>query len=260
MRKTLFLVVAIAASGFTGTAPAASNLGSTAEPVFQGNHLTPDAGGLRLLYCPSESDDPGYRARMAAQLGGTCDYFDTRYSTPSVSFLNGYDAVMTWANYAYFDNVDFGNKLADFVDSGGKVVLGAFCAYTSGNYLAGRIMTDTGTYCPVTGGFNHFSLSMWDGSCATSGVHYGITSYGCTYRDYLTLVAPGGGVCGLFEDGEIANAFNSWGSVAYANGAGGYPLFPVGQDPERAANAIFGFGIPSSAESTTWGALKSLYR
>lgn len=245
MRKTLLLLLGIGVAGFAGYANAASNLGSTAIPVFEGHRLTPITSGPRVLYCPSEEDDPVYRARIAAWIGGTCDYFDARFATPSLAELAGYNGVMTWTDYPYFDNVAMGNVLADFVDLGGHVVLGAFCAYTMGNYLAGRIMTDTSRYCPVTGGSNHFSMSMWDGSCGEGPVHAGITSYGACYRDYLTLV--NGSICGRFQDGEIANAINGSGGVisrddvVYANGAGGYPYCAsTGQDPERVANALAG--------------------
>lgn len=257
MRKTLLVLLAIALAGFAGQASAASNLGASATPVFDGHVITPDAGGPRILYGPSESDDAAYRAQMAAQVGGTCDYYDARFGTPSVDFLNGYDCVMVWANYAFFDNVAYGNNLADFVDAGGSVVLGAFAAYTSGNFLSGRIMTDTSRYCPVTGGFNHFSMSFWDGTCADQCPHAGITSYGSTYRDFLTLVS--GTVCGRYQDGEIANAINTALDVVYANGAGGYPLFPSGQDAARAANACV-CSIPSATQPSTWGAVKDLYR
>jgi len=258
MRKTLLLILAFALAATAGPAFARANLGGTATPVFEGNVLTPDTGGPRLLYAPSESDDAGYRSQMAEEVGGTCDYYDARFGTPDAALLASYDGVMTWANYLYFDNVGFGNNLADFVDQGGHVVLGAFCAYTSGNYLAGRIMSQTSRYCPVTGGLNHFSLAMWDGSDPSCIVHSGITSYGSTYRDYLTLVS--GSICGRFTDGEIANAINTpYGDVAYANGAGGYPLAPIGQDAARAANAMIP-RWPTAVHAATWGSMKILCR
>lgn len=77
-----------------------------------------------------------------------------------------------WANYAFADNVTEGSHLADFVDRGGHVVLGAFCTYTGGNCLSGRIMTDTWRYCPVTGGQNDLSLACGDGSCAGLGYEF----------------------------------------------------------------------------------------
>lgn len=253
-----------------GPLAAGSNLGSPEATVFQGHHITPDAGGPRVLYAPSESDDAGYRNRIAAHIGGTCDYYDARHGTPGIGLLDAYDGVVTWVNYEYQNNVAFGNNLADFVDHGGRVILGAFCVYTSGSFLAGRVMTDH-RYCPVTGGFNHWSLSFWDGSDATHCLHDGVASYGCTYRDYLTVVGQGATYIGLFSDGEFANVGNGSSNVLYANGAGGYPLFPSGQDAERVANAVvcgmIGWGghsltsVPGFAStSVTWGAIKGLFQ
>jgi hypothetical protein len=85
----------------------------------------------------------------------------------------------------------------------------------------------------------------------------GITSYGATYRDYLTLVH--GWICGRFTDGEIANAANGSGapmnetSVVYANGTGGYPIGPVGQDAERVANAALGGTAPGTRSTRAPG-------
>ena len=102
--------------------------------------LTPDTGGPRLLYAPGGDDDLQYRAAIAARAGGTCDYYDARFGTPSIELLDGYDCVMTVGG-GYLDSLGFGNNLADFVDHGGHVVLGMFCAYTSGPWhLGGRIM------------------------------------------------------------------------------------------------------------------------
>jgi len=274
VRKTLLLFAALAAAGFAGPASARTNLGGDGPVVSHGNVLTPDTGGPRVLYAPSESDDRGYRAQISAQIGGTCDYFDARVATPSPTQLLNYDGVMTWANYYYFDNVGFGNALADFVDRGGRVVLGAFCVYTSGSYVAGRLTTDTAHYCPVTGGFNHWSLSMWDGTDGGNCLYAGVTSLGDTYRDILTVVGPGAEYIGRFSDGEFADVGNAYGNVMYANGAGGYPLAPVGQDAARVANAfvcgMIGWGghtlatsVPvslPSAGTMTWGGVKGLFQ
>ena len=50
-------------------------------------------------------------------------------------------------NYPLYDNDAMGDNLADYVDHGGRVILGQWCFPTAGNYLAGRIMTPD--YCPV---------------------------------------------------------------------------------------------------------------
>lgn len=258
MRKTLLVLLALAFVVTANSAMANNNVRTSRVAVFHGNDITPDTGGARILYAPSESDDAAYRAAIAAAAGGTCDYFDARYGTPDATLLANYDCVHVWANYAFQDNVTYGNNLADFVDRGGHVVLGAFCAYTSGNYLSGRIMTDTVHYSPVTGGSNHFSLAYWDGTCTTCP-NNGVSSYASTYRDYLTLVASDGTVCGRFTDGEIANALNGAKTVIYANGSGGYPILGVGDIALVVANSC-ACATPTATEPSTWGNVKGLYR
>jgi hypothetical protein len=264
MRKAYIAFMAVA-MGLTlaSSSYAVSNLGSTATPTFSGHSLTsPEAGpGLRVLYAPSEADDFGYRAAIAARLGGgaVVDYYAAHFGTPDLALLNGYDCVMTWANYAYSNNVLFGNNLADFVDAGGTVVLGAFVVYTAGNALAGRIVDDPG-YCPVRGGFNHFTFSMWIGDGATDCLHAGVGGYGATYRDILVLDGTGASVVGHFGDGEISIASNAAGTVDYANGAGGFPIDGGSPDFDLVvANACVCSG-PIATEPTTWSAVKSLYR
>jgi len=259
MRKTLLVLLAIAFGVTASPVLAGNNIHTTTPASFQGHVITPDGGGARVLYGPSEGDDPGYRAQIAATAGGVCDYYDARYGTPDAALLDSYDCVHVWANYAFADNVGYGNNLADFVDRGGHVVLGAFSSYTSGNFLSGRVMTDTSRYCPVLGGSNWFFLSFWNGDDAGCCVHNGISSYGSTYRDIISVVGPGATVCGHFQDGEEANVLNAAGDVVYANGSGGSPLGPVGDVGGVVGNACL-CGGTTATESTTWSAVKGLYR
>jgi hypothetical protein len=195
--------------------------------------LAPTAG-FDILYAPSESDDPAFRAAIEAFVDGNVDYWDARSATPSLDDLEGYECVMTWANFAYEDNETFGDNLAAFADAGGSVVLGAFAAYTSGNFLSGDIMGPG--YSPVTGGLNHFSDSAYAGDGVTA-IHDGVTDYDATFRDILTL--QGGGVQdGSYEDDEIAAAYQPGVAVVYANGAGGQPIDGDDKDhPRLVANA-----------------------
>src|SRR5262245_835918 len=123
-----------------------TNTGELRRVDFEGHVLTVGAGDgapIKVLYAPSESDDAAYRAAIAAGIGGGAivDYFDARVATPSVATMLGYDAVYTWANFGYANNVLFGDNLAAYNDAGGTVVLGVFCTYTTGNFLSGLIMT-----------------------------------------------------------------------------------------------------------------------
>ncbi len=207
------------------------NTGELRRLVFEGHKLSVSADGwpIRVLYAPSEADDPAYRAAIAAAIGGgaTCDYFDARVSTPSVATLLQYDAVYTWANFAYANNVLFGDNLAAYNDQGGTVVLGVFCTYTTGNFLSGAIMTPG--YCPVDSpsGTNHFSSSTYSGG-GTTCIYSGVASLTCQFRDFL--VTQGTGVAdGAYADGEICHAYRAFphtgqGDVIYSNGSAAVQL------------------------------------
>ena len=73
--------------------------------------------------------------------------YDASRATPSISFLNLYSAIDVWPNGLFFDRQLLGNRLADYVDLGGGVILHQFCFETG--QLSGRIMTD---YSPFTSG------------------------------------------------------------------------------------------------------------
>ena len=97
--------------------------------AFGGPPTTPT-----ILYAPSDDDDSDLRDAISAACGGAVvDYFNTSNDTPTVATLQSYDLVLTCANFQYANAVTFGDRLAQYSDSGGRVVLGAFCTYTLGN-------------------------------------------------------------------------------------------------------------------------------
>ncbi|MEM7306366.1 MAG: hypothetical protein AAF682_06840 [Planctomycetota bacterium] len=223
--------------------PQMVNTGGLRDVVFEGHDLTVAAdGGTKILYAPSELDDPFYRAAISTAAGGaTVDYFDARVATPDVPTLLQYDAVHTWSNFTYSNPVAFGDNLANYADSGGNVVLGVFCTYTNGNSLDGTIMTSG--YSPVvspTGG-NHFSFDVDAGpffSCIATAVQ----SVSSSFRDVLILQGPGIIDSKFDGDEEIVSAYRvspslGSGEVVYVNGAGGQPLTPGGDWPLMVANA-----------------------
>ena len=221
-----------------------TNLGQWLPVVSSGNVVTPKTGDGTtgsILYCPSEADDPNYRAAISAGAGGaTVDYFDTRVATPSVATLQQYDAVHTWANFAYLDPDGFGNNLASYNNAGGTVVLGAFCTYTSGNSLGGTIMT--AAYCPVVSptGSNHFTTSPYNGDGVTC-IYNGVTALNCQFRDILVTQGLGK-IDGTYQDNEICHAYRSsgpigGGEVVYSNGSGAVQLAGTGQWGTAVGNA-----------------------
>jgi hypothetical protein len=260
------LAIAACLLAFSATAAVAEleplNTGGMKDWTFNGHVLSEpgsSVGGARVLYCPSEEDDPVLRAAIAAELGGgaTVDYFDSRAAVPSLSLLVGYDCVFTWANFAFLDNVATGDALADFVDAGGSVVLGSFCTFTSGNSLSGRIMTDS--YAPVWSptGSNRFADDSYAGD-GTTCIHDGVVAYNSTFRDVLALQG-GGAQDGSFFDGEIAHAYRADYAVVYSNGAGGVQLAPGGDYPRAIANAC-SCVASTPTEEKSWSEVKSLYR
>jgi hypothetical protein len=196
-----------------------------------------------VLYAPSNPDRPAFRLALAQCLGKPVDYFDARVGTPSLALLAEYDCVITWANYGYQDKVAFGDNLADFVDGGGRVILGQWCYHSDqGNYLDGRIMT--AVYCPITA-----DTSYGSGDYAGDGidcVHTGpplVTAYGTTYLDNCTL-APGALADGHINDDGMLRISVAWRAdrrVFYSAGNTG-GTYGTGDWDKLTCNMIHCFG------------------
>jgi len=187
-----------------------TNTGEERLREFKGHVLTaPDtlAPATRILYAPSEADNPTFRTDVAACTGAIVDYFDASAGTPDVALLSTYDCVLTWANFAFADSTGFGNNLAAYVDGGGKVILGQWCYFSDqANGLAGTIMTSA--YCPVT-----TSTSFSSGASNSDG------AYDTQYLDVATLVA-GASSDGTFNDvtSSLAVAWRADRMVYYSPG------------------------------------------
>jgi hypothetical protein len=130
--------------------------------------------------------DPGMTSGVQTNIGGD-PYYDSftledwRYSTPTLDHLENYGCVFTWSNYNYSDGTTLGNRLADYVDAGGTVVINNFC-WTSNWGLYGRIQTDP-DYAPIThmgsGAYTNTNLGDYDdthefmdGVSSISGIYY----------------------------------------------------------------------------------------
>jgi hypothetical protein len=192
--------------------------------------------GWGVLYAPAAPDNPAFRSQLSAALSTDpssvpVDYFDARIATPLVEFMMEYAAVFTWVNFSYHDHELMGNRLADYVDVGGRVILGQWCLPTAGSYLGGRIMT--AEYCPVTtGGTLPGGPYMGDGQDC---VNEGITTYG---GEGFLLLRPGPFVSdGTFEGGSLAVAWRVDRGVYYSPGNAG-DTFGGGQWAELTANMV----------------------
>jgi hypothetical protein len=183
-----------------------------------------------ILYAPSQDDNLAWRMELSSLCGCPVDYWDARAGTPSAAFLRDYCCVFTWVDYPYADNEAMGDALADYVDLGGKVILGQWTYHsTQGNYLAGRIMTPT--YCPVT--VSDYASGMYAGD-GTDCVWCNVWMLDSPYVDRCTLV-DGAESDGTLTDGYLAAAWRADRRVYYSPGNTG-PNYMPGDTAKLIAN------------------------
>lgn len=80
-------------------------------------------------------------------VGSTLNYIDVVDSIPPVSVLRQYDCAIYYANNTPADPAALGDRLADYVDAGGKLVL-LQASFSDPYSLTGRVMT--ANYSPMT--------------------------------------------------------------------------------------------------------------
>jgi hypothetical protein len=93
--------------------------------------------------------EPSYIADVDTKLTATgsftnVDVFDAANATPSLATLQNYNAVLVFSDFGFEDAVTLGNRLADYIDAGGGVVVAVFAnasvpvegRFASDNYYA----------------------------------------------------------------------------------------------------------------------------
>lgn len=112
-----------------------------------------------------------------------------RSSTPSLSTLLDYDAVLVYSNYPFDDASALGDVLADYADAGGGVVLATSVWYGPTWDLEGRMMTDyspfaqNGTYPDL---YANATMDWYDSS---HPIMKGVSAVKGYYRDNVVLTA-----------------------------------------------------------------------
>jgi len=116
--------------------------------------IGPDAAGAGISVALVESDDPPSAAGARTQLLATGFFsdvtiIDTRTTTPTLSQLTSFAAVLAYTSLPTANPTALGNVLADYADLGGGLVLATY-AYdpTPGFAITGRIAT--AGYSPLT--------------------------------------------------------------------------------------------------------------
>jgi hypothetical protein len=92
-----------------------------------------------VLIVWADYHDQGLRSYLSADgRFGTVVSINGRYSTPSLSYVLQFDAVLTWTNWVYQNKNLWGDILKDYVDQGGGVVVPCFAHHGSTWNLGGK--------------------------------------------------------------------------------------------------------------------------
>jgi len=165
------------------------------------------AEGIRVLIASADVLGPIVAQLMAYPDIAAVDWFNAGDATPTLDFLLTYDVVIAHCNGRYLDNVAMGDRLADYVDAGGRVILSAFNFYAGSDWvIRGRILT-TG-YSPfLAAGAVYYSWSCLGVYPATHPLMQGVSALCEYYRERVNL-APGAQLIASYADGEELVAVN----------------------------------------------------
>lgn len=124
--------------------------------------------------------------------------------TPTLAYLQTFDAVLVYTDYGAQDPVTLGNNLAAYIDGGGAVVSATF---TNASVLVtGNFNTAAYQVCIPSGGQNSSpQLTLGTINNACSGIMNGITTFdggSSSYRSSSSSFTPGSTVEANWSNGE----------------------------------------------------------
>lgn len=178
------------------------------------------------------------RSKVASHLpGNQVDAYlvNAGQHVPTLAELKTYKSVLVYSDAAYYDPVALGNVLADYVDSGGGVVVATFSYSTSFYGIGGRLVT--GNYLPLTiaGDSSGTALTMVP-VLPTHPILQGVASFGggsASYHEASTTTA---------------------GATSIANWNNGQPLIAVKATGPGHVVALNFYPPSSDARSDFWAA------
>lgn len=142
------------------------------------------------------------------------DSFNAFTGIPDLLFLQQYDGVLVWSNYPFFNPYEYGNLLADYVDSGGGVVVAALATGQANGYtttwLSGRWTTSS------------YQVLIPDGD-----FQYGATTLGAVQEPHHPVMQGVQNFHGGSASARSMNATLSAGSRRIANWSDGSVLVAV---------------------------------
>ncbi len=213
----LFVIFASCSNGGDGPAGPAGPSGKPGTPVpinvlFAGS-VSSDAQGIAVAV---EAFKEGY-----FPLGSQIDVINLYHETPTLSYLNEFDAVLLYTDIQVPQAV--GDVMADYVDAGGKVVVAAYSFSTSWG-VQGRIMDQE--YCPLqmSGAAAVSAPRTLDFSSIEYPLHpifNGVDIENCVFfANYNTVnppLSPGATLLALDSEGANAIAINTGGNIIALN-------------------------------------------
>ncbi|MCK5038157.1 MAG: hypothetical protein KAS16_03565 [Thermoplasmata archaeon] len=156
-----------------------------------------------LLFADAGNGEPLRSQLLAFGDITVVDTWDARYSTPTLAQLQAYDVVITWGNYGYNNPTLIGDNLADYVDSGGKVITAMFSISSSGSSYAiqGRFKTDDYHAIAEAGYTSSWTtLGVYD---ASHPIMDGVVSVNGFYRSTSTTLNPNSYEIARWADGRL---------------------------------------------------------
>jgi hypothetical protein len=127
---------------------------------------------------------------------------------PSLATLQQYDSVLVWTNVLPDDKTLTSNRLADYVDGGGGLVLATFWGQQM--LATGRLGT-TGYLPLISPGSNPYTAGSLGAFDASDPLFAGVSALSATnYRgDYDAGLDAGATLAGSWSDGKPLAAYNS---------------------------------------------------
>ncbi|MFQ6608307.1 MAG: choice-of-anchor D domain-containing protein [Fidelibacterota bacterium] len=132
------------------------------------------------------------------------DIYDAGVSTPDLETLQSYDVVVPWSNYSYWDAVALGNILAEYVDSGGALVMFQFC-FSNVSGMDGQIMTEG--YAPFDNAYVTYEEKYLGDYDADHPIMDGVSEGYDGYSSAVSLVGDPE-VVAWYDDGTPCVAVN----------------------------------------------------
>jgi len=174
-------------------------------------------------------------------------------ATPTLDFLQQYEVVVVWSNYPFDDAQMTGNRLADYVDSGGKVVMHMFC-FGTGWELQGRLMN---SYSPFGAGAAFYETRTLGWHNSAHPLMAGVSDVTDYYAAQVTLENNGETVAS-WDDSTPFVAYNPDHDVVGINGyIGDYRDF-TGDMMTITHNAINFLRYPTAVDDEIVGLPRSV--